>query len=154
MRRQSWALYFFFLKDLENILHSYFKQFLYLASLNMIWEVNKSKRQTQRKKERKKEATMQVLSLSKMCGFEICSLGDVFKNAAHSAERLERVQVGERLWRRVALCFSNTVLKVDRGHFLLKNDVFLEDKAWMAESTSEASCGALHQSFSSLILRI
>lgn len=38
------VFFFVFLKNLENILHSYFEQFLYLASLNMIWEVKKSKR--------------------------------------------------------------------------------------------------------------
>lgn len=39
---------------------------------------------------------MQILSLSKMCGFEIRSLSDVFGNAAHSAVRLETVQGGWR----------------------------------------------------------
>lgn len=60
MRRQIWALYyyyfFFFLKDSGNILHRYFKQLLYLASLSLIREVNKSKQQTQQKRKRSHNA--------------------------------------------------------------------------------------------------
>lgn len=87
---------FFFLKDLENILHSYFERFLYLASLNMIWEVNKSKQQTQQKKERSHNADFEPgqnvwvwNTLTQWCIWKCCTFGCETGNSARWVKGFE-----------------------------------------------------------------
>lgn len=51
----------------------------------------------------------------------------VWKRCTFSLENGTTVQVGEGVCRQMVSCF-NTTPKVGRGHFLLKNGGFLDDK--------------------------